>query len=68
MAGMRRFARQALSEVPGYIHPAETVTPEDLIDHWQEIDASTDLEAMADTLSWVASNQARIDATPLAGG
>jgi NAD(P)-dependent dehydrogenase (short-subunit alcohol dehydrogenase family) len=67
MAGMRRYSRQVLAEVSGYIHNANEVAPEDLLLHWQQINTGTGIEPMPDTLTWVGVNQRRVDAVPIWG-
>jgi NAD(P)-dependent dehydrogenase (short-subunit alcohol dehydrogenase family) len=62
MSGMRRSSRLFVAETAGYTHPTTILTPEDVLDHWDEIGDTSRQELVPDTRTWSASNQRLIEA------
>lgn|ERR1700722_2231367 len=62
MSGMRRTSRLFIAETEGYTHPSLGLTPEDLLEHWGEINDASRHELAPDLRTWAASNDQRIAA------
>jgi NAD(P)-dependent dehydrogenase (short-subunit alcohol dehydrogenase family) len=54
-AGGGRFARIFLASTPGYVDPSLATTPEDVAEHWDEINDESGYSVPADLMSWSAA-------------
>jgi len=65
MSGMRRYSRLFIAETEGYVHETDELTPEQILEHWDEITNEEDAAAVGDTWAWSARNTAALQARPL---
>ena len=65
MAGMRRYSRLFLAETDGYVHDGLDVSPELLMEQWDNICDSRQHETVESTDSWVVRNSRAIAANPI---
>jgi len=60
-AGAGRFARVVWATTDGYLHPDGAPTPEDIADHWAEINDSEGWWVPADLMAWSARFLSHLD-------
>lgn len=65
VSGMCRYSRLFIAETAGYVHPHEDLTPEDIVEHWDEIMDESGAEPVADVMAWSERNNRGLEARPL---
>jgi NAD(P)-dependent dehydrogenase (short-subunit alcohol dehydrogenase family) len=65
VSGMRRYSRLFIAETEGYVHPADDLTPEDIVEHWDAIVDEDNAVPVPDTMTWSDRNTRGLEGVPL---
>lgn len=68
VSGMRRSSRLFLAESTGYTHPAVTLTPETVLEHWDAVLDEERRVVVTGTMDWSAVNEVQLAGTPVVSG
>lgn len=63
VSGMRRVTRLFIAETHGYTHPGLDLTPEHLLENWDELNDLDRQQLAPDTKTWADANSRHLSAT-----